>query len=789
MTTALHGQPTAASSNEENVPAGHPASRRRLLPHHLTRLEKVLPDYAIAARGAYSATSRSDLALLGASQDQLAIADQGPSLVYPIKYPSLVRTAEIFRPDVPRVARDRRGKESQPKWESPPKQHPVLDVSPMSRSWLKDTTKPVVVAESPLKGDVVWALFHAAGHPVLAIAPQGVWTWKAAALVKEWDCVTLKDREAYVLYDSDITSNADVLKAGLQLADFLRGRGAVSVKFVVLPPQADGSKQDVEDFAAAGGTYDTLMSFVADHPLPNGADVVWEAPGELEQVLPEPPAFPLDVLPAVDRELVQQHAVTRNTSVDLVALPLLVLPGAALQNLHAVEITPSFHVPTGIHAIVGADPNRGKNVIDELARPIRGWEFRGRKVAAEAQARAQARINLLDARLKKLEATVRESPDDAEAAAEYEEAYAERQRQNNALPRPRDVLVANTTIQAWARQLVSNDGCYAIIDSEGAGLPDLLAGRYSEGRPDVEILLRAHSGDPYKETKISRDTIDLRSIRGSACVAAQPVLVHEWFRDSYLDQRGVLNRFLFVTIPPRRVANLGVPSSAIPSHLQKAYERQVEALLSLCRTPPVDDQGEFVRRVLLFEFRSLQAFSEFGQSLEDRAAEFGDLHAHEGFLHRLLPDILARIAVALHALAWSAAAGCRDDSTPCPPLPLVVDHQHALDAIRVATWAIEHRVSLVAKIELDDVAAGLARLRRLLVSRGLLTMRVREVYQALKGAGSRVRTMNDVERLVREAVKLKWVQRVRAEAATIAVNPALLTATSEPLPENDGGEG
>lgn len=767
----------------------------KLLPHHEKRLRRTLSEDWIAARGAFSATTPEQLAELGASPAQQALTERGPVLVYPGMTPSGVSTA-MLRPDVPRIIEDKiTGKESAPRWEALAGRSAIFDVPPRCRPYLDDTSTPVIFAEGKLKGDVTGKTFEEAGIPVLVLGLNGVYGWKAAALKHEWEHVALAGRHAIILFDSDIVVNANVLQAARGLAAFLQSRGAASVRYIVLPDN-DGAKQDIEDFIASGGTYSQLLELLRDDPLPTQEEVVWRDPLEPETQIVAPGPFPIDVLPELNRRIAVLHAESRGAPIDVAVVPHLAVPGAAAQQAFEISINPSFVSPTGLQIVLSAERNSGKGIIDEFRRRLRRWEAE-QKAAVERQQRgALANLALLESRLKNVQNQMRKRSDDSGLADEFKELFVEVEAAKKAIPKPRDILVDGVTTEAWGVLLDGNFGCWTMIDSEGGGLVDILSGRYSAQLPDVNILLRSFRGEPYKVTRISRPGIDQTSIRGAACVAIQPVVAEKWFYDEWLDLRGVLNRMIFVSVPARTKPRLIVPEQWVPPALAAEFDEVIRALLSLAENVPVDEHGEPVRKAFSFTDAGLDLITEYGSSLADRAGEFGDLHPILGHLERLIPDMVVRLAVALHLWRWAndvVSDPRRTDPLRVgerPDVPLKVPDDRVRDALRVTAWTIDHRRSLVAKMDVDWTVAGLARLRRLLVKHGELLIDDRTILQALKGSRSRITTRQDLDKLLREACKLGWVARIRGttDRQVLAVNPQLLDGASGSEIEDDFSE-
>ena len=97
------------------------------------------------------------------------------------------------------------------------------------------------------------------------MALNGVWGFKGrnplggTTILADFDYITLKGRESYVVYDSDYATIPQVRQAQDRLAEHLKRKGG-KVKVIYLPSKTDGSKQGADDFLAAGHTLTELIA-------------------------------------------------------------------------------------------------------------------------------------------------------------------------------------------------------------------------------------------------------------------------------------------------------------------------------------------------------------------------------------------------------------------------------------------------------------------------------------------------------------------------------------------------
>ncbi len=189
-------------------------------------------------RGYYTARKRSEVPQ--AFKDY----QRKSGLVVPMFSPDGETVGYQLRPDRPR--------KGGPKYETPGGISPVVDVHPRMHEEVRSGSSPLLITEGAKTGDATTSR----GIPTVVLA--GVWMWcvpkvKPYRLKPCFDCIRLAGREVFVAFDSDCMSKAGVQDALAALVAALEERGA-AVKVIYLPAAADGSKQGIDDYLAAGGT-------------------------------------------------------------------------------------------------------------------------------------------------------------------------------------------------------------------------------------------------------------------------------------------------------------------------------------------------------------------------------------------------------------------------------------------------------------------------------------------------------------------------------------------------------
>ena len=229
--------------------------------HALLLIESGISAEVAAARQYESVTTKARLKALGFSQAQQNLCALGaPVLLIPIHDMQGQIVNYEIRPSKPRM--DEKGKPR--KYEKPRGSKACLDIPNLEkvRVSLRCDGPPLFITEGAKKAD------KAISEGLLCIGLLGVTGWrgtqeiingiKGLIALAEWEYIHLKGRRVYIGFDSDLRRNKAVRKALRRLKNFLASRGA-DVWILWLPDAADGSKQGIDDFLAAGHTKQELL--------------------------------------------------------------------------------------------------------------------------------------------------------------------------------------------------------------------------------------------------------------------------------------------------------------------------------------------------------------------------------------------------------------------------------------------------------------------------------------------------------------------------------------------------
>jgi hypothetical protein len=211
-----------------------------------------------------------------------------------------------------------------------------------------------------------------------------------------------------------------------------------------------------------------------------------------------------------------------------------------------------------------------------------------------------------------------------------------------ALPR---FLVNDATPESMVSIMQENNGCLAILSSEGSEVFDIAAGRYSKSGVNISLLLKGHSGDLVRVDRKGRDPEYIEKPCLAMLLAIQHGVLEEAAAKREFVQRGLMQRFLFC-LPESKVGRRNVRPGAIPEECKAQYEKLLYKLLG----DNLSSRGKEPLTLTLLDGAE-KIFTLFLEELEYRLGE--DLSSVKGFGSKLSGSVL-RIAGILHAVGnWA----------------------------------------------------------------------------------------------------------------------------------------
>ncbi|QLA21249.1 DUF3987 domain-containing protein [Desulfolutivibrio sulfoxidireducens] len=423
-------------------------------------------------------------------------------------------------------------------------------------------------------------------------------------------------REIIIAADNDhkTDGNPGVTKA-TEAARAVKGK-------VVVPRFVDPSTgTDFNDLATAEGV-EVVKAQLAEAREPDPEVVAdqpdWPAPIPFDEHLPPP--IPPDLIPGVIKGFALAVAESIQVPFELALCSALGALAVAAQRKFRIEVKDGYSEGLNIYALCPLPPGERKSsTVEECKRPLVEWQKQARMEAAE-------HIQAAESERKTLEKVI-ESKRTAAARAKTPEARREAIEEIKALERelpevaawPR-LLADDFTPEALGALMEKCGERIGLLEAEG-GIFDTLAGRYSNGVPNLDAVLKFWSGESCQIDRRGREAVYLDNPHLTLVISPQPDVVRGLADKPGFRGRGLIGRFLYF-MPQSRLGYRRGETSPIPWAIADAWKATVSRILSLPWT--VGEHGKDTAHVVSLEPGAYAQWKEFAGAVETELRPGGE---------------------------------------------------------------------------------------------------------------------------------------------------------------------
>ena len=199
------------------------------------------------------------------------------------------------------------------------------------------------------------------------------------------------------------------------------------------------------------------------------------------------------------------------------------------------------------------------------------------------------------------------------------------------------LFVSDSTMEALAECLSQNNERISIIVDEG-GIFEPLTGLYSQGKANIDLLLKAWDGSYVNQSRVMRGSISLEHPLITFGVLCQPIVVKNLFSKNVLLSRGFIERFLYY-YPESNLGKRKIRTTPVKSEYKAAYASLCEKLLG------IQDTEEVIK--LHFSAEAKERLIKFQISCDRQIQKFPDNAGIRSYLSKL-HEKAARIATLYH---------------------------------------------------------------------------------------------------------------------------------------------
>jgi len=405
-----------------------------------------------------------------------------------------------------------------------------------------------------------------------------------------------------------------------------------------LPPLPD---DEVQTIAKSAGRWEP------DSPA-NHREDPWEPPIPFNAY--DLPPFPVEALPDWLRNFIATVAIATQTPVDMAGLLALTMVGACVSRSVKVMARPGWIEPLNLYVLIVLAPgNRKSAVVAEIVAPMQEYEAELVQRMEPEYKSAKAKREAVEQALsiaKSAYAKARTASDrKGKTTPELEQAIEDLSQELSKTPEPVRVrlICDDITIERLAGLMAEQGGAMAMFTAEG-GFVGMMAGRYSQGQSNFDIVLKAHSGEEIRVDRINRDPEFIKNPALSMAMAVQPAVLADLTSRPEFRGKGLNARFLYA-VPNSNIGNRTIDPPAVPEHVRYTYKTNIKKLLKAVY-PGDSNQSQVVSTLVLGD-DAKDILREFETWLEPQLAGHGDLGTIQDWASKLAGAVV-RVSGILH---------------------------------------------------------------------------------------------------------------------------------------------
>ncbi len=467
---------------------------------------------------------------------------------------------------------------------------------------------------------------------------------------------------------------------------------------------------------------------------------------------PNLPRLDLAYLPDWAGDYASAVAADTETPQELAAGMVLAACATAAARRLRVMVRQGYFEPCNLWVVVALPPGNRKSAVQSAATaPLIAWERDQAAILEPEIKRIASERKTLEARAKEKRNKAAKEKGNIEAD-DLAREVADIEANLPEIPIQPQIWTSDATPERLGALLPEHGECMAWLSSEG-GVFDILQGRYSNGIPNLDLVLKAHSGDAERVDRGSRPPVFLKSPRLTIGLSPQPDVLRGLAANPGFRGRGLLGRFLYL-LPPSPLGYRDLQSNPVPEGVRDAYAAGLRAMLDW--KPLADEHGEERPHLLRLSEEAYAEWYEFAKAIEAQMRPGRELEHFTDWAGKA-PGAAARLAGVLHGIKHAHGA----------PWETAIAADTMTAALEIMAVITRHSIAALDMLGADPTIAA-ARLVWDWIERGRRDcFTVREAFNALRGTFPRV-------------AKLREALEALAERGYLEVNEPLRDGPGRP---------
>ena len=371
------------------------------------------------------------------------------------------------------------------------------------------------------------------------------------------------------------------------------------------------------------------------------SDSQWEKPIPFDDF--DLPSIDPSILPPLLGEYCSALAEECQVPVEMPVSMSLAVGAIAAQGKFETLVRGEYKEPCSLYMLCLLESaNRKSSVVKACSAPLIEYEMNIREEKKDEIAQQISERKTLERAIekKRQEIVKAKTREDRKKVAQEVFELEKELPEVESLPR---YLVDNVTPEALAAIMAENNERIGIMDGEG-GIFNILAGQYSKGVPNLDLFLKAHTGESVHVDRRLSESIVLYHPNLSLGLSVQPFVLTDREQGKAFRQRGLDARFLYV-LPKSLLGSRNIESGTMPYEVKQRFHNKIFSLLSMGN--PVNDYGESVPYTLKLSQEAYALWVDFAKQVESQLVDGGDFEGLKDWGGKFCGAVI-RLASVLH---------------------------------------------------------------------------------------------------------------------------------------------
>lgn len=424
----------------------------------------------------------------------------------------------------------------------------------------------------------------------------------------------------------------------------------------------------------------TLTTTEFKPPEADYNNIVWEDPIPFDII--ELPVFPIDYMPVSIQPYLRALAESIQVPIDMVCCTALGLISLCNQDKYIVKVKNGWYEQINLYMLIIAAPSERKSpALSAQLKILNNYEMNYNNFYKLEFARTRTELKLLKGKRENLINKITKGKSKDYDTDQQELSYLDEEIATFKQKKELKLYHDNITPEELGNVMVNEEGCSAIVSAEG-GIFDMLAGGMYSKNVNIDIFLKAFSGDDFRVDRVSRDSVIIRNPTLTMLLFVQPNVIENMMSNRKFKGRGLTSRFLY-SMPKSLVGHRPFNTASVPESEKLKFEALIKDLLD--KDKPTEN-NERVTITLNSEARTV--FEKYYLFVEKRLN--GDFE-HIAEWAGKIAGTTARIA----ALLW-----CADNTNASD---YVIDGETMKRAVAIGKYFIEHFLAVYSFMGADTV--------------------------------------------------------------------------------------